>query len=137
MNKIDAGSISVYTRKMVGLAATFKICARALFVLLCCFMTDIKLKQVQYIHLYIFQENTRPVRTFPFGICSLLFSLAFFLSFILSRVSFFLSLCLPKTHRIASFPTTRNTKAKISQCRPLRYFEKKKEKVSSSFDHIK
>ena len=44
-----------------------------LFVLLCCFTTDIKLKQAQYIHPYIIQENFRPIRTFLFGIYSLLF----------------------------------------------------------------
>ena len=60
-------------------------------MLLCCFMTDIKLKKVQYIHPYIVQEKSRPVRTFPFGIYSLLFSLSFILSFMLSRFSYFLS----------------------------------------------
>ena len=95
-----------------------------LFVLLCCFM----------IQPYNIQENCRPVRLFPFAIYSLLFSLSFILSFIFSPVSFFLSLCLSKTHRIASFSTTTNTKAKISQCFPLRYPEKK---VFSSSDQIK
>ena len=80
MNKIDAGSISVYARQMVGLAATAEIkLAVLLFVLLCCFTTDIRYKQVQCIHPYIIHENSRPVRTFLFSIYSLLYSFSFFL----------------------------------------------------------
>ena len=135
MNKIDARSISVYTRQMVRLAATSGIYGLAVCASTC-FMTDIKLKKVEYIHQYIIQENSRLVCTFPFGIY-----FSFFLPLVLSFFyscssffSFFLSLCLSKTHGIPSFPTTKKTKAKISQCRPLCYSEKK---VSSSSDHIK
>ena len=39
--------------------------------------------------------------------------------FILCPVSFFLSLFLYKTHRIASFSAITNKKAKTSHCRPL------------------
>ena len=87
MNKIDARSISVYTRQMVRLAATSGIYGLAVCASTC-FMTDIKLKKVEYIHQYIIQENSRLVCTFPFGIYFLFFSLSFYLSFILARVSF-------------------------------------------------
>ena len=66
------------------------------------------LKQVQYLHVYIIPWNASwvlPSRShFPI------------LSLIYSPVSFFLSLCLFKTHRI--------TKTKIFQCRPLRCLKK-------------
>ena len=139
MNKIDAGSISVYARQMVGLAATAEIkLAVLLFVLLCCFTTDIKLKRDQYIHPYIIPEDSKALGTFLSGIYPLLFPLSFLLYFIFSLasffLSFFLSLCLSKTHRIASFSTTRETKTKISQCRPLPVVLKE---IFSSSDNIK
>ena len=75
---------------------------------------------------YIIAENSRPIRTFPFGIYCLFWSIfsysrSFFVSFILSLSSSFLSFSLfSKTYRISSFFTTRNIKAKIFQYRPLR-----------------
>ena len=145
MNKIDAGSISGYTRQMVGLPATSEICG----VAVCSFMLfyDGYKVEASSIHTFICHLGKLlsrlhfsiwdlfwPLLPSFFLVLSLSLFLSFSLSFIRSRVCFFLSLCVSKTHRIASFSTTRNPKAKLSQCCPLRYPEKR---VSSSADRIK
>ena len=119
MNKVDARSISVYTRQIVGLAATYEI--RSIAV--CAFMLFYDGYKVEATLIYTSIYHSGKLQSpwhFPiWDLFSSFFPLVFSLFHSFSR--FFLSFpCLSKTHRIALFSTTGNTKTKISQCHPLR-----------------
>ena len=123
MNKIDTGSISFYTIQMLGLTATSEIRK----IVVCGFMlftTDIEKKHI-YFHISSGKTLGAPFANSNLGFTVFFsHSRSFFHPSILCLNSFFLSV-FSQTHRTVSFYTTRNLKAKISQCRHLRCSAKK------------
>ena len=89
-------------------------------------LAAIEICEIKMKHIY-FHISSRKTLV-PFALYNLGFivffshSCSFFLSFILCLVAFFLSLCFFawQNTSYSSFFTTRNTKAKIFQCRSLR-----------------
>ena len=108
---------------MLGLTATSEIRK----IVVCGFMlftTDIEKKHI-YFHISSGKTLGAPFANSNLGFTVFFsHSRSFFHPSILCLnyfvISFFLSLCFTQTHRIASFYTTRNIKAKISQSRPNR-----------------